>query len=60
MLTFHVQKSESAPVNQEILDEIEAAKNAESKGSEFKYDERDVILYNLGVGAKKTDLPLVL
>lgn len=33
---------------------------AESKGTEFKYDERDVTLYNLGVGAKKTDLPLVL
>jgi hypothetical protein len=47
-------------VNQEILDNIAAAKKAESKGTEFKYEERDVILYNLGIGAKKTDLPYVL
>jgi len=30
-----------------------------SKGTEFKYKERDVILYNLGIGAKKTELPFV-
>jgi multifunctional beta-oxidation protein len=47
-------------VNQGVLDAIEAAKKAEAKGTEFKYEERDVILYNLGVGAKRTDLPLVL
>jgi multifunctional beta-oxidation protein len=47
-------------VNQEILDAIDAAKKAEAKGTEFKYDERDVILYNLGIGAKRTDLPYVL
>lgn len=31
------------------------------EGTEFrlKYDDRDVILYNLGIGAKKTDLSLV-
>ncbi|PSS25549.1 hypothetical protein M430DRAFT_16265 [Amorphotheca resinae ATCC 22711] len=51
------KKSEN--VNQEILDNIAAAKKAESKGTEFKYEERDVILYNLGIGAKKTDLPYV-
>ncbi len=28
----------------------------EAKGSEFTYEERDVILYNLGIGAKRTDL----
>jgi multifunctional beta-oxidation protein len=47
-------------VNQEILDNIAAAKKAKAKGSDFKYEERDVILYNLGIGAKKTDLPYVL
>jgi multifunctional beta-oxidation protein len=47
-------------VNQEILDAIEAAKREKAKGTEFKFGERDVILYNLGIGAKKTDLPLVL
>ena len=47
-------------MNQEILDAIDAAKKAEAKGTEFKYDERDVILYNLGIGAKRTDLPYVL
>jgi multifunctional beta-oxidation protein len=46
--------------NSEILANIEKAKKAESSGTEFKYEEKDVILYNLGVGAKKTDLPLVL
>ena len=47
-------------MNQEILDNIEAAKKAKAEGTEFKYEERDVILYNLGIGAKKSDLPYVL
>lgn len=38
---------------------IESAKKAKAEGTEFKYDERDVILYNLGIGAKRTDLPFV-
>ena len=60
VLTF-IQKSEPAgKVNQEILDNIAAAKKANAAGSDFKYEERDVILYNLGIGAKKTDLPYVL
>ncbi|KAI9821231.1 MAG: bifunctional hydroxyacyl-CoA dehydrogenase/enoyl-CoA hydratase fox2 [Pycnora praestabilis] len=52
-------KQEGGRVNQEILDNIEHAKKAVAKGSEFSYDDRDVLLYNLGVGAKRTDLPLV-
>jgi len=56
-----VQKSEaSGEVNEEILANIEKAKKAESKGTEFRYEEKDAILYNLGIGAKKTDLPYVL
>jgi multifunctional beta-oxidation protein len=47
-------------VNQQVLGAIESAKKAEAKGTEFKYEERDVILYNLGIGAKRTDLPYVL
>ncbi|KAF7900549.1 uncharacterized protein EAF01_007851 [Botrytis porri] len=46
-------------VNQEILDKIAAAKKAEARGSEFTFEERDVMLYNLGVGAKKSELSLV-
>ena len=43
----------------EILENIEKAKKLEGDGSEFSYDDRDVILYNLGIGAKRTELPLV-
>lgn len=46
-------------VDQEILDNIEKAKKAKAQGTEFSYDDRDVILYNLGLGAKRTELPLV-
>jgi multifunctional beta-oxidation protein len=53
-----VQKDEN--VNQEILDNIATAKKTKAQGTEFKYEDKDVILYNLGVGAKKTELPLVL
>ena len=58
---MHVpQKSENTEGNAEILANIEKAKKAEAAGTEFKYEERDVMLYNLGIGAKKTDLPYVL
>ncbi|KAI9872527.1 MAG: bifunctional hydroxyacyl-CoA dehydrogenase/enoyl-CoA hydratase fox2 [Pleopsidium flavum] len=46
-------------VDQRILDNIEQAKKANAEGNEFSYDDKDVILYNLGVGAKRTELPLV-
>ena len=46
-------------VDQGILDNIEKAKKLQADGTEFLYDDRDVILYNLGVGAKRTELPLV-
>jgi len=45
--------------NQEILDAIAKAKKTESKGSEFTFDDKEVILYNLGVGAKKSELEWV-
>jgi multifunctional beta-oxidation protein len=43
----------------DILANIEKAKQATTEGTAFDYVDRDVILYNLSVGAKRTDLPLV-
>ncbi len=43
----------------DYLAAIEQAKNAKAEGTEFSYDDRDVILYNLSLGAKRTELPLV-
>ena len=45
--------------NPDILDNIEKAKNSRSEGTKFTYDEKDVILYNLGIGAKRSELPFV-
>ncbi|THZ02967.1 multifunctional beta-oxidation protein-like protein [Aureobasidium pullulans] len=65
MANMENRSSGSKPVkkegakNDEVLVNIEKAKNAKAEGTEFKYDERDVILYNLGLGAKRTDLPFV-
>ncbi|TVY91824.1 Peroxisomal hydratase-dehydrogenase-epimerase [Lachnellula willkommii] len=53
------KKSDGGEVNEEILANIEKAKKAEAKGTEYKYEDKDVILYNLGIGAKKTDLPFI-
>ncbi|EMC93529.1 hypothetical protein BAUCODRAFT_37217 [Baudoinia panamericana UAMH 10762] len=55
------KKSQGAygKVDEGVLAAIEKAKSAKAQGTDFIYDERDVILYNLGVGAKRTDLPLV-
>jgi len=46
-------------VNEDVLSNIEKAKKAEANGTEFKYEHKDIILYNLGIGAKKTDLSYV-
>lgn len=43
----------------DYLANIEQAKKAQSKGTEFSWDDRDVILYNLSLNAKRTQLPLV-
>ena len=39
--------------------DVEKAQKAVFKTAAFEYTERDVILYALGVGAKRTELPLV-
>ncbi|KAH8703458.1 putative peroxisomal multifunctional beta-oxidation protein [Talaromyces proteolyticus] len=45
---------------QGILANIEKAKNLTAvEGTPFEYNDRDVILYNISLGAKRTDLPLV-
>ncbi|KAF2684564.1 NAD(P)-binding protein [Lentithecium fluviatile CBS 122367] len=51
--------SEGKEGGSDILKAIEEAKAAKAEGTPFEYDERDVILYNLGIGAKRTDLPYV-
>lgn len=45
--------------DQKILQKIEEAKNTKAEGSEFSYDDKDIILYNLGLGAKRTELHYV-
>lgn len=59
MLTLLVHQDGPLSGNQ-YLKAIDAAMKAESTGTELKYTERDVMLYNLGIGAKRTDLPYVL
>ncbi|KAI0398844.1 hypothetical protein F4802DRAFT_104199 [Xylaria palmicola] len=43
----------------QYLETQEAARKATSEPTEFSYTERDVMLYNLGIGAKRTELPYV-
>ncbi|KAI1913439.1 bifunctional hydroxyacyl-CoA dehydrogenase/enoyl-CoA hydratase fox2 [Ophidiomyces ophidiicola] len=45
--------------DQGILGAIAAAKEMKAEGTAFDYTDRDVILYNLSLGAKRTHLPLV-
>ncbi|KLU82708.1 peroxisomal hydratase-dehydrogenase-epimerase [Magnaporthiopsis poae ATCC 64411] len=52
-------KNASSSSGNKHLEAIERAKKAEPKGTEFRYTDRDSILYNLGIGAKKTDLKYV-
>ena len=38
---------------------IDKAKSAKAEGTPYAYDDREVILYNLSLGARYTELPLV-
>lgn len=53
------QQGEGSSGN-EYLKAIDEALKQEGAPTEFKYEDRDSILYNLGVGAKRTDLKYVL
>lgn len=53
-----IQKT-STNVDETILKNIEKTKNLRSEGSGFSYDEKDVILYNIGIGAKRSELSYV-
>ncbi|KAI5308498.1 bifunctional hydroxyacyl-CoA dehydrogenase/enoyl-CoA hydratase fox2, partial [Ascosphaera atra] len=53
-------KEEEAPSgDNEILANIEKAKGVAGEGTAFDWTDRDVILYALSLGAKRTELPLV-
>jgi multifunctional beta-oxidation protein len=43
----------------QYLEAIEKAKSAAAKPTEFTYTERDVILYNLGIGARRDQLQYI-
>ncbi|KAL8752441.1 MAG: hypothetical protein Q9184_005732 [Pyrenodesmia sp. 2 TL-2023] len=45
--------------DEDYVGKIESAKKAQSQGTEFSYDDKEVILYNLGIGANRTELPFV-
>ena len=44
---------------QDYVKKQEEAKKMKAEGTPFNYDDKEVILYNLSLGAKRTDLPLV-
>ena len=50
---------EPGEADTDLLNNIEKAKKIQSEGTKFKYDDKDVILYNLGIGAKRNELPFV-
>ncbi|KAJ2902605.1 peroxisomal hydratase-dehydrogenase-epimerase (short chain dehydrogenase) [Zalerion maritima] len=52
------QSAEKQEINQ-YLEAIAKAKETEGKPTEYQYEERDAMLYNLGIGAKRTDLHYV-
>ena len=57
MQSDQTEETSDAP---NYLKAIEDAKNATPTPSEFTFAERDAMLYNLGIGAKRTDLKYVL
>jgi multifunctional beta-oxidation protein len=52
-------KSSTTDDSSDYVAKIEKAKAAKAEGTPYSYDDRDTILYNLSVGAKYTELPLV-
>ncbi|KAK8931867.1 Multifunctional beta-oxidation protein [Metarhizium anisopliae] len=54
-----VEKVDEPAASNEYLDAIKAVIGKEGPPVEFKFEERDSILYNLGLGAKHTELKYV-
>lgn len=52
-------KSKKGGVNKEILENIEKSKKAKAAGTKYEFDDKEVILYNLSLGAKRADLKWV-
>lgn len=62
MENMHNRKSggkAKGSVNEEILEKIEKAKNTKASATAYEFDDKEVILYNLSLGAKRTDLKWV-
>ena len=54
------KKADSSSSNgSNYLSAIEKAKSAQAEGTPFNYDDKDVLLYNVSLGAKRTQLSLV-
>ncbi|KAI1324005.1 hypothetical protein F5Y16DRAFT_324388 [Xylariaceae sp. FL0255] len=58
-LNNRAQQSSSGGKSNEYLEAQEKGKNAKADPTEFTYTDRDSMLYNLGIGAKRTELPYV-
>ncbi|CCC14463.1 hypothetical protein SMACR_09269 [Sordaria macrospora] len=52
-------EGKSGAAENEHLAAIKKFTGLEGKGTEYKFDERDVCLYNLGIGAKRTDIKYI-
>ncbi|KEZ41131.1 3-hydroxyacyl-CoA dehydrogenase [Scedosporium apiospermum] len=59
MANMENKKNKAGSGDNQYLKAIAEAKQAKAKGTEFTYEERDVMLYNLGIGSKRTDLKYV-
>lgn len=55
----HSNNKQALNGEQNIISNIEKAKKMTTEGTPFDYTDREVILYNISLGAKRTDLPLV-
>ena len=51
--------SQENRANRKYLSKIQEAMQMKSESTTYSYTDRDVILYNLGIGAKRAELPLV-
>ncbi|CAD6500417.1 BgTH12-07594 [Blumeria graminis f. sp. triticale] len=55
----NLSQNEDDSIDKEVLANIAQAKLVEDAGTEFQYNDKDVILYNLGIGAKRSELNYV-